>query len=83
MYHMKQHRHRMADARSFIFDMEYTYKYNVIFGSTLFPASYATCFRNLAPAHNTGAKCRDMLNPNSDANHKIVKIAMGTSRSSV
>lgn len=35
MYHMKQHRHRMADAKSLIFDVEYIYKYNVIFGSTL------------------------------------------------
>jgi hypothetical protein len=42
-----------------------------------------TCFRSLAPAHSTGAKCFDMLKPNSEANQRIVVTAMGTSSNSV
>jgi hypothetical protein len=42
-----------------------------------------TLFRNLAPAHKTGAKWVDMLKPNNDANHRIAVTASGTSRSSV
>jgi hypothetical protein len=42
-----------------------------------------TLFRNLAPAHNTGAKCVDMLKPNNEANQSIAVTATGTSRSSV
>jgi hypothetical protein len=41
------------------------------------------CFRKLAPAHKTGAKCLDMLKPNKDANQRIVVTAMGARRSSV
>jgi hypothetical protein len=53
------------------------------FTSPLSPFAYYTCFRSLAPAHNTGAKCFDMLKPNRDANHRIVVTAMGARRSSV
>jgi hypothetical protein len=42
-----------------------------------------TCFRSLAPAHSTGAKCFDMLKPKSEANQRIVVTAMGTSSNSV
>lgn len=44
---------------------------------------FYTCFLNRAPAHNTGAKCFDMLKPNNDANQRIVVTAMGARRSSV
>jgi hypothetical protein len=53
--------------------------------SSLFSTTmlHYTLFRNRAPAHNTGAKCLLILNPNKLANHRIVVTAMGARRSSV
>ena len=42
-----------------------------------------TDLRNVAPAHNTGAKCLGKLAPNRLMNHRIVKTATGVRRSSV
>jgi len=46
-------------------------------------ATLQTPFLSPAPAHNTGAKWRDMLKPNKEANQSKVVMAMGTRRSSV
>lgn len=51
------------------------------FGS--FTSNLYTALRNLAPAHNTGARCLDMLKPKREANQRIVVTAIGTRRSSV
>jgi hypothetical protein len=42
-----------------------------------------TLLRNAAPAHKTGARCLEALNPNKLANQSIVVTAMGASSSSV